>query len=156
VVYFERKSMLSPKKNRAITAIGMCAFVLAPLQAVQAEPASGRIGVSGFVSVICRAELSGGILPTSDRVSLGRLTELCNTSQGYRVIMSYPAALEGATLFVDGAPVTLTASGQTIVTDSTMAAYKVRTLELDISALSADARSNSLSVFFSAVPRGGI
>ena len=132
------------------------ATALTPLGAAYADPSSGRISVSGYVAVICRAELSGGILSSTDRVSLGRLTELCNTSQGYQVIMTYPSGLEGAKLLIDGVPMTLNGTGQAIVADSYMAAYRVRELELDLGPVSTAERQNGLNVSFRAVPRGGV
>jgi hypothetical protein len=123
---------------------------------VGAEPGRSQISVSGRVAVICRARLSGSVVPTSDRVALGQLTELCNDSSGYRVIMDYPAALEGARIVVDGAEQTLTGEGQIILVDSPVSAYKVRNLELDLSSLSPEARQSTLNIAFRAVPRRGV
>lgn len=144
------------KKLNLLASMTFFLAALTPIATVSAESSSGRIGVSGFVAVICRAELSGGIFPSSDRIALGRLTELCNTSQGYQVIMNYPTGLQGAKLLVDGVAITLDGSGQAIIADSFIAAYRVRDLELDMTPVSTAERQNGLNVSFRAVPKGGV
>jgi hypothetical protein len=134
------------------------AAILIPAAGSVANAETGRsqISVSGRVAVICRAELSGSMIPTTDRVDLGQLTELCNVSAGYRVIMDYPVALEGAQIVVDGVAQTLTNQGQITLVDSPMSAYKVRNLELNLTAVSETARASALNLAFRAVPRGGV
>ena len=127
-----------------------------PDSRVEADPSRAGIGVSGYVAVFFLAELSGGIFPTSGRIALGQLTELCNTSSGYRVIMSYPSGLQGARILVDGISTTLDGSGQAIIADSRTAAYRVRQLELDMTTLSQERRGLGLNLGFRAVPNGGV
>ena len=148
--------MFFSRKIHFVAPFALIFASIVPQGSLKADNGSGRISLSGYVAVICRAELSGGIIPTSDRVALGQLTELCNTTQGYQVIMSYPARLQGARLLIDGVAMTLDGSGQTIISDSYMSAYRIRALELDISPINSDARQNGLNVSFRAVPRGGV
>jgi hypothetical protein len=143
-------------KNLGLAGRFAALLVLFGQSHVVAEPTSGQVSVMGRVSVICRAELSGSVIPASDIVALGQLTELCNVSGGYRVIMNYPSTLEGARIVVDGNSQTLTNSGQITLTDSPMSAYHVRTLSLDLSPLTQEARSSALNLAFRAVPRGGV
>jgi hypothetical protein len=150
-----KKIQLDSKMTRVAVAF----FVLSstsPTLSAQAETSSGQISVSGRVAVICRAELSGTVIPATDRVALGQLTELCNVFGGYRVVMDYPAALEGAQISVDGTAQTLTNAGQIVLVDSPVSAYRIRNLELDLTALSPAARASALNLAFRAMPKRGV
>jgi hypothetical protein len=74
----------------------------------EASSSSYTIGITGFVPVICRASLDATIVPAaSGETQLGALNEFCNNPNGYRIFVRGSSELAGATLIVDGQPVTL-------------------------------------------------
>lgn len=97
-------------------------FVGGPAYAADAEtsPSSSySIGITGFVPVICRAQLQADVV-AADRgaVPLGQLDQFCNSPNGYQVFVDASPELANATLIVDGREVTLSATGSTLVSAS--------------------------------------
>jgi hypothetical protein len=156
IAIFGLKKMYKISNGLRVSMVFATLAAVAGANLAHAEADRSQISISARVAVICRAELSGSIIPTTDRVALGQLTELCNVSSGYRVIMDYPVALEGAQIVVDGIAQTLTDQGQITLVDSPISAYKVRNLELNLMAVSQSARDSALNLAFRAVPRGGV
>lgn len=97
----------------------------------EASSSSYRIGITGFVPVICRATLDATIVPAaSGDTPLGALNEFCNNPNGYRIFVRGSAELAGATLIVDGQPVTLSGDAPTLVAFSTGPAITSRNVSL--------------------------
>ena len=93
--------------------------------AVAAQPGSPSgsvsysIGITGYVPVVCRAELSASVVPASaGATSLGHLNPFCNSANGYQIFVDSSPELANATLTVGGRQVTLSGSGSTLVTAS--------------------------------------
>lgn len=110
---------------------------MAPAAAVAPDVslASGQftVGISGFVPVICRANLDAtSVVPTPGTVRLGSLSEFCNSPNGYRVHADYSASLAKAQLLVDGRPVPLSKRGSSVISQSNRAAISARELALDL------------------------
>lgn len=91
------------------------------------------IGISGFVPVICRANVDANVVaPNAGTTSLGALDEFCNSPNGYVVLAQSSASLGKATLLVDGKPVPLSADGTTVVTESATPAVARHALALEV------------------------
>jgi hypothetical protein len=97
----------------------------------EASSSSYTIGITGFVPVICRASLDATIVPAaSGETQLGALNEFCNNPNGYRIFVRGSSELAGATLIVDGQPVTLAGDAPTLVAASTGPAITSRNVSL--------------------------
>lgn len=117
----------------------VCALgaVTAPVAATMpgVDVASGRfsIGISGFVPVICRANVDAQLVsPVGGNGSLGSLREFCNSPNGYRVVAQYSPSLATGALVVDGQAIALTEAGEVVVSASETAAITNRTLALEL------------------------
>lgn len=129
-----------------LVAAGLCATV-APAAGFQPSVAVGSnqytISVTGFVPVICRANVETNLVaPKAGVVSLGTLKEFCNSPAGYRVVADYSPALADAKLVVDGKKIALGGAGTVVVSESDRAAITDRNLELQ---LPTDGQTGSLS-----------
>jgi hypothetical protein len=99
--------------------------------ALAAEGGTLRIGVSGFVPVMCRATVHANIVtPKDGYAELGRLTEFCNSPRGYAVYADHSAELQDVSLIVDGKTVPLHAEGSTLISQSSEPAIAHRSLAL--------------------------
>ncbi|MGH7021229.1 MAG: hypothetical protein ACREEY_15210 [Brevundimonas sp.] len=111
--------------------------VLFSLAAVMllAEPAAAGpvINIMGRVATVCRVSLSGGGTPSVEpgEQMLGRLTELCNNVDGYRLVLLHPAGLEDAFVVLDGERIPIASNAtRTVIVDSSRPAYRERDLTL--------------------------
>lgn len=125
---------------------GLCATI-APASGFEPSVSIGgsqyTIGISGFVPVICRANVEASVIaPNAGTVSLGTLKEFCNSPAGYRVVADYSSALAGSNLFVDGREIALDQGGSITVSQSDQAAMINRSVELQ---LAQDGQTGSLS-----------
>ena len=125
---------------------GLCATV-APASGFEPSVSVGgnqyAISVSGFVPVICRANVEASVIaPNAGTVSLGTLKEFCNSPSGYRVVADYSSALAGSSLLVDGHEIALDQSGSVTVSQSDQAAMIDRAVELQ---LAQDGQTGALS-----------
>lgn len=125
---------------------GLCATI-APASGYEPSVSVGgskyTIGVSGFVPVICRANVEASLIaPNAGTVSLGTLKEFCNSPSGYRVVADYSSALAGSSLVVDGREIALDQGGSVTVSQSDQAAMIDRAVELQ---LAQDGQTGSLS-----------
>ena len=125
---------------------GLCATV-APASGFEPSVSVGgskyTIAISGFVPVICRANVEASMIaPTAGTVSLGTLKEFCNSPAGYRVVADYSPSLANAKLLVDGQEVALDEAGSVTVSQSDQAAIINRAVELQ---LAQDDQTGSLS-----------
>lgn len=121
---------------------GVAMSVVALMLMAQPAAAGPVINIMGRVATVCRVSLAGGspVVANNGERDLGRLTELCNNVDGYRLVLLHPAGLEDAAVMVDGERIPISPdSTRTIIVDSNHADYRDRNLTL----LVAD---NSLSV----------
>ncbi len=126
--------------------VGLCATIT-PASSFEPSVSVGgskyTIGISGFVPVICRANVDASVIaPNAGTVSLGTLKEFCNSPSGYRVMADYSPALADAKLLVDGREVALDQSGSVTVSQSDQAAVISRAVELQ---LAQDGQTGALS-----------
>lgn len=106
------------------------AAVMLPAEPATAGPA---INIMGRVSTVCRVSLDGGAAPAIGQGEhmLGRLTELCNNVEGYRLVLLHPAGLEDAFIVLDGQRIPIAADAtRTVIVDSNRPAYRERNLAL--------------------------
>jgi len=110
--------------------------VLSSLAALMllAEPAAAGpvIDIMGRVATVCRVSLAGRATPVEPgEQMLGRLTELCNNVEGYRLVLLHPAGLEDAYVVLDGERIAIAADAtRTVIVDSNRPAYRERDLAL--------------------------
>ncbi|WP_313472125.1 hypothetical protein [Brevundimonas sp.] len=100
-----------------------------------AEPAAAGpvINIMGRVATVCRVSLAGGGTSAVEpgEQMLGRLTELCNNIDGYRLVLVHPAGLEDAFVVLDGQRIPIAADAtRTVIVDSNRPAYRERDLTL--------------------------
>jgi hypothetical protein len=94
------------------------------------------VGIRGTVRTICRVEVGAAAVPAfqAGETGLGRMTELCNNVEGYRLILIHPAGLVDAFAVVDGQRVPLSSTAtQTIIVDSNQPAFRERDLGIILS-----------------------
>lgn len=86
-----------------------------------AAGASSGVGVrlGGVVRTICRVEFERPAAAVSGPVvDFGAADELCNDTEGYRVVLRHDPALAGATFTIGGQDVILSSSGETVLVDT--------------------------------------
>lgn len=125
--------MTAQLKRLKIAGVAM----IAGLMAASPMMAGGvTIGINARARTICKVEVGAVMLPTfqAGENALGRMTELCNNVDGYRLILLHPAGLEDAFAVVDGVRVPISAAAtQTVIVDSTHAAFRERDLGIVLS-----------------------
>ena len=123
-----------------------------PTGAAQAE-SNTTIGIRGIVRTVCRVEFNQASAPVSgDTVDLGRMTQLCNNIDGYRVVMQHPAGLGGATVSIDGIEAPLSSGTETVLVDSTHPAFRTNDVRLHL----AGADAGQLNLAFRIEPKGAV
>jgi len=120
--------------------LGVYAAMIA-MSGALATPAFAADGVSisfsGRVPTVCRVSMASGTMqPLREGTNeLGRTSELCNSEDGYRLVLNHPAGLTNAFAMVDGTPVPLSASAtSTVIVDSSEPADRQRQLALVLAA----------------------
>jgi hypothetical protein len=113
----------------------LCAVALTAVPAVASDtspnPAVATFEVSGFVPVICRANLNSAIVPVTDgEAPLGTLNEFCNSPAGYEIFVESSSELDGAMLLVDGREVPLSGSRPALIVSSKGPAIAARDIRL--------------------------
>lgn len=128
------KNVAKNRLSRIATAVAFSAAIvaLAPAANAQSGTSGYRIGVEGYVPVICRVTVDAAQVPNAGTTSLGELKEFCNNAHGYQVVADYSPALAGASLVVDGVEIPLNASGSVTVSQSDKAAMLSRKVELKL------------------------
>ncbi|KJV40314.1 hypothetical protein [Brevundimonas sp. KM4] len=112
---------------------GMAMSVIALMLLAQPAAAGPVINIMGRVATVCRVSLAGGSprVAENGKRDLGRLTELCNNVDGYRLVLLHPAGLEDAAVMVDGQRIPIASdSTRTVIVDSDHADYRDRNLTL--------------------------
>ena len=104
-----------------------------PLQAVAAEIGAGgvRIGLQGSVPVMCRATIEAAADSAPGTIG-GWLVEFCNSPAGHSVYLDHSPDLAGATAKIDGVAVPLSASGVTLLTQSSVPSRTRKALEIEL------------------------
>lgn len=102
--------------------------------ALLAEPAAAGpvINIMGRVATVCRVSLAGGASAVEPgEQMLGRLTELCNNVDGYRLVLLHPAGLQDAFVVLDGERIAISSDAtRTVIVDSNRPAYRERDMTL--------------------------
>lgn len=125
---------MSIKRIVAAASIMMMAVTLPAQASSGTNRASTTVRIQGFVPVICRVQLSTTLsTPNEDGVaSLGVADEFCNAPRGYRVVVQHAENLEGAALISDGQRIPLSASGETVLTNSNHPDLRKVALAIDL------------------------
>ena len=130
------------------------AAVAAVISGLAAGPVSAdTIMISARASTICRIDFAGATPTTlpAGETALGSMTELCNSADGYRLVMRHPTGLTDAWLVIDGQRIALSDASETVLFDSDLPGYRQRSISI---ALASDLDVAGLS--FSAQPKGVI
>lgn len=131
----------------------MCLAATAVGSSVNASSERAGFRLSAVVNTVCRLELPGASTGGNGQViDFGSFYQLCNSRNGYRVVMRHPANLEGATLFWDGRAVPLSPGNETVIADENHAASKYSDVRLDVRGV--DVPISSLS--FRIDPKGSV
>ena len=107
------------------------ATVLTASTSARAE--GGSISINARVRTICTAEIKAAPSAIFEKGlnSVGELTELCNSVEGYRLVLRHSEMSQGAYWLLDGIPVDIEKStDMTVLVDSTQPAYRQRHLAL--------------------------
>ncbi len=135
-------------------AIGASALLIGLAAPMAAMGQGTHVGISGRVPTICTvdADLQATSSLVSGRNSLGRLVELCNNREGYRLVLKHPSGLRGATILLDGQRIAIAPSAtQTVLVDSNHAAFQERQLDLELAVPSAP-----IALTLYAEPKGAV
>ena len=128
------KNVLKNRLSKIAAAVAVSATLVAfaPVANAQAGTSGYRIGVEGYVPVICRVSVDAAQASNSGTTSLGELKEFCNNARGYQVVADYSPALAGASLVVDGVEIPLNGSGSVTVSQSDKAATASHKVEIKL------------------------
>lgn len=129
--------MVRAIKSGALVAAALSSFAAVNASAVNPalDVGSGRyvLGITGFVPVICRASVDATAVPvTAGEVSLGTLSEFCNSPNGYEIYADHSAALAGGSIMVAGQKVSLSETGSTRIRMSDHAAIQSNGVSLEV------------------------
>jgi hypothetical protein len=125
-------------------AAAMSLLAASGVSAAEDPQSTYTLQISGYVPVICRAQLNTDVAPSAaGEISLGQMSEFCNNSSGYQVWIDYSPDLAGDTLMVDGQEVVLDNTGSVQIDSS--AGPNVSTKELTLE-VPQDGISGNLSI----------
>lgn len=116
--------------------------------------AAGVVTISARASTICRVDIAPGPSAAAGEGirSLGHMTELCNSADGYRLVLAHPEGLVNAAVVVDGHRIPIdTSDRETIVFDSDLPGFRQRTV-----AIEADKRIELADLQFQVHPKGAV
>lgn len=116
----------------AILTRGMVSALVALMLIAQPAAAGPSIDIVGRVATVCRVSLDGqAAMAEPGEQKLGRLTELCNNVEGYRLVLVHPIGLEDAVVVLDGERISISAdASRTVIVDSNQPAFRERELSL--------------------------
>ena len=137
--------------KRYISAIMAACALTSP--AVAQGQASYGINIKATVPVSCSVRFlpDQAAAPIGNALRLGIVREFCNSSRGYRLVVNYqPGTLRGATVLVGDDRVVLDGSGQAVITQSSGARARVRTLEVIPGQAGLDTNQLSLDILVNA------
>lgn len=127
---------MSPMK--AALAMAAMSLPVAYAPCAEADAGYGRQGMSfqfqARVPLVCWVRLSesAGVADEDGMINLGLAREFCNAPRGYRVIMQHAENLEGAAFIRGGVRIPLSASGETVLSDTNMPNLESATALLDL------------------------
>ena len=107
------------------------ATVLTTSTAAHAE--GGSISINARVRTVCTAEIKAAPFAMFEKGlnRVGELIELCNSVEGYRLVVKHSEMSQGAYWLLDGIPIDVEKSSDvTVLVDSTQPAYRQRHLAL--------------------------
>ena len=110
--------------------IGLITLLTTAANAGANEQTIFQIGVSAFVPINCHADVIGTPAPAAGLVDLGTLHEFCNDPAGYQVWADSTPGASGTAFLVDGRRVALSATGVTMISNSSTAASRLHHLQL--------------------------
>ncbi len=117
----------------ALSLLALSAPATGALSGIDAQSGDVRIGISGFVPVICRTSIDGTqSQPVDGRVSLGSMREFCNSPGGYAIHADYSPNLAKGALVVDGVAIPLDKSGSVRIVQTAQAGIALRSLDLEV------------------------
>lgn len=135
-------------------AIGASAVLVGLAAPMAAMGQGSHVSISGRVATICTvdANLQASSNLISGRNSLGRLVELCNNREGYRVVLNHPSGMRGAAILLDGQRIAIAPSStQTVLVDSNHAGFEERQLDLELTV-----PSEPIALTLYAEPKGAV
>lgn len=135
------------KSNLAYLALALVAVAASPAASSTANSFSSKASYSitlrGFVPVICRVSVTPTATAADTGVQdLGELKEFCNAPNGYDVFIEHTGDANGAAVIVDGQAIALSETGETVISTSSTAAFRDRSLKL---ALNDDSQLTALT-----------
>ena len=107
------------------------ATVLTTSTAAHAE--GGSISINARVRTVCTAEIKAAPFAMFEKGlnRVGELIELCNSVEGYRLVVKHSEMSQGAYWLLDGIPIDVEKSSDvTVLVDSTQPAFRQRYLAL--------------------------
>ena len=133
-------------KYLVATAVLLAASGLSAQADTGANKSSTVMRISGYVPVLCRVQLATSVsAPDEEGIAqLGVAEEFCNAPRGYTVFVSHPTDLEGAAVISEGVRIPLSATGETVLTNSSHA--DIRQVDLAVDLGDDPARFQSLGV----------
>ena len=117
--------------TRALRLSMILAAVLTANTAARAE--GGSLSISARVKTVCTAEITAAPSAIFEKGlnRVGELIELCNSVEGYRLVVRHSEMSQGAYWLLDGIPIDVEKSSDvTVLVDSTQPAYRRRRLAL--------------------------
>lgn len=122
------------KRLFTIAAITTAACV-ADVSASAANSGDGRFQITGIVRTICRVNFSNPVAPQQDgHVDFGAMTQLCNSAEGYRLILMHPSGLSGAKFRIGNSEVLLNSGTETVLAEASVPTYRLANAELELGA----------------------
>ena len=117
-----------------------------------AGPDRSSFSVSGTVATICRIDFDHTAPSSLDKhdVSFGGYTMLCNSREGFRIVVQHPPGLQNAAIEIDGVTVQLSAGSETLLVESKAPAIQSGTARLLLS----DTAPRSIDIAFRIEPKG--
>lgn len=112
-----------------------------------------NFAIHGRVKTICRAELSSSAQsPAAGVVPVGTISELCNNVQGYSVKLTYAPELGGKKVKIDSQEVLLSATGETVIYESSEPDAR----DHDLSLLADAADLSAYHIAVAITPKGAV
>jgi len=116
----------------AIAAGALLISMAAPLSAASQ---GGYVAINARVPTVCIVDVAfnNGLRLQAGLNQLGRMVELCNNVEGYRLILSHPSGMTGAAILIDGRRIAIEPSAtRTVILDASHPAYEQRQLAIEL------------------------
>ena len=116
------------KRSVALSIAAVTMFSISASAAT--ERASFRL--AGTVHTICRVSFSGTGQASQNSIDLGNVEQLCNSRNGYRVVMQHPANLGQAVLVIGTRRIPLSPGNETVIINENHPVFASQTAQLEI------------------------